>query len=236
VPYQWWRWRRVEVAGVQVLRPMVAGVVAVVLGAPLLLPMLPQLSRVLETFESIKGQMGWLWWKQVLGYLGWGCAWVDAEPLNPEMLSVMRLCGRSGWAVAGLVATGVMTVYGAWLLWRQAATGRLLLVASVLGVVLAWGLMSLRGHYLHLWYVLYALPAVLLCWALVLAKHPWAVMALVMPGWITMQYMHLGRQNERGPVVKALGGAWPTVPVPQGARMGTFWTLWCKRLGWRRCM
>jgi hypothetical protein len=224
LPYQWCRWLKKEVAAVQVLRLLVAGVLAVLVGAPLLLPMLPQLSRVLQTFTSIQGEMGLSWWQQVLGYLAWGCPWLDSEPQNPLMLSVQRLCAESGIAVAALVLTLLLTLYGGWLLWRRGGSALLLVLASVLSVMLAWALMSLRGQYLHLWYVLYALPAVLLAWAQVIARHPWAAVMLLMPGWISWQYQQLGKQNERGPVVQALGAAWPTVAALRDVQMATFWT------------
>jgi hypothetical protein len=47
---------------------------------------------------------------------------------------------------------------------------------------------------------------------------------LLMPGWISWQYQQLGKQNERGPVVQALGAAWPTVAALRDVQMATFWT------------
>jgi hypothetical protein len=213
-----WRWHSLPLC--QVLRPLVAGCVAVLAGAPLLLPMLPQLLKVLETFTSIHGSMGLEWWQNVGSYLLLGCPAVGAAG-NPEMLSFASLWSSSLLHKLFIPVLLMELGRGLYLLWQRGGSARMLLCAAVLGVLLAWLMMSARGHYLHLWYVLYALPALLLALGLANTRGITALPAIIVLLFATWHFTSHGRQDERSAAELALGGIWP-----HGKAEATLATLW----------
>ncbi len=225
------RWRQTGDASL-VTRPLVAGLAAAMAGLPLLLPLIPQLLKVLETHHSIHGVMGANWWRDVAGYLIAGARWGDADPGNPVNQALSRWITQPLWLAA----------FGLWLLslaagmavfWRRGGLLRLQLLVTPAALLLSWFLMSRKGQFLNHWYVLYAVPWLVL--ALGVGALWWwrrsrlagaAVLlgALLVPGRVALAYRHLEKQNERGPVLTALGAAFPqpgkTTPRPL---LGAFW-------------
>lgn len=229
--HQAWRWRQTRDASL-VTRPLAAGLLAAMAGLPLLLPILPQLLKVLETHDSIRGTMGASWWRDVAGYLIAGARWGDADPENPFNQALSRWITQPPW-LAALAAWLLLLATGAVALWRRGGLPRLLLLATPSALLLAWLLMARKGNFLNHWYVLYAVPWVAL--ALGAGAMSWwrrrrlagallAAAALLVPGRVSLAYRHSGKQNERGPVIEALGEAYPgagkTQPRPL---LGAFW-------------
>lgn len=229
--HQVWRWRQTGETAL-VTRPLVAGLLAVMAALPLVLPILPQLLRVLETHDSIHGVMDAAWWRDVAGYLIAGTRWGDADPENPVNQALARWIGQPLW-LASLLAWFALLAAGLTLVWRRGGVPRLQLIATPAALLLAWFLMTRKGNFLNHWYLLYALPWVAL--ALGAGVIWWmqrhhasglvlALLAALVPGRVALTFRHLEKQNERGPVLAALGAAYPGKGVIEPRPLlGAFW-------------
>ncbi len=228
---QAWRWRQTGDATL-LARPLVAGLLAAMAGLPLLLPVIPQLLKVLDSHDSIRGIMGAPWWRDVAGYLLAGARWGDGDPANPVNQALSRWIGAPGWTAALLCWLALLAT-GAVALWRRGGLPRVLLIATPAALLLAWFLMARQGNFLNHWYLLYAVPCVVLAlgtgaaWWLQRSRTAGLLLtlaALLVPGRVALAYRGLEKQNERGPVLEALGAAYPgagkTAPRPL---LGAFW-------------
>lgn len=138
-------------------RPLVGMIFGAMLTLQLMLPTLPQLVEAIQAIPSMKGPMNVSWWQDVVSGLSSGLRWETGTGslwnkviIEHPLLAVVY---ASGWV---LVAVGI---------WRLKGSGsgtRLLCLAGLLAIVLSWAAMSARGLYLHHWYVLCALPGLLL--------------------------------------------------------------------------
>jgi hypothetical protein len=214
--YQAWRWRKSGDWSL-ITRPLVASLGASMAGLVLILPMIPQLLLVLENFDSIRGVMGLTWWKDVGGYLMAGTRWVDADPANPVNQALSRWVGWTPFAGAVVCWCLVMSV-GMLALGKAGGVMRVLVWATPAALVLAWFLMSRKGNFLNHWYVLFAVPCVVLALgagAVRLGRWQrgvgWLVVlgALMVPGRVAVALRGLEKQNERGPVIDVLGATYP---------------------------
>jgi hypothetical protein len=225
--YQLWRYKEQRIPLPQVLRPLVAGALAVMVALPLLLPSLPQVTAMLESLASIRGEMGSDWWQNAVAYVAWGCCWIDPDPHNPVALSLARHL-TSGWGLPAALLSLVSLLYGAWQMCRHHASHCVFLLASILSVPLAWGAMTAKGNYLHLWYLIAVLPAILLCLghaAAGLARWSrWLVAAPILPLLLTsLPLTHLAKQSERDALELALGDRWPA--SDDQASVAVIWSI-----------
>ena len=229
--HQAWRWRQTRELTF-LLRPLVAGLLAIIAALPLLLPMLPQLMKVLETHHSIQGVMGTRWWRDVAGYLIAGTRWVDADPENPFNPALSRWITQPFWLLClalwlAIFATGLRA------LWRRGGLLRLQTIATPIALLLAWGLMTRQGNFLNHWYLLYALPWLAL--TLGAGTVTWiqhqrlgslamVLLAGLVPLQVALVHREHPKQDERAPVLEALGAAFPH-PGKSSPRplLGAFW-------------
>ena len=242
---QIWLWKKGDVGLDQILRPMVAGAFAVVVALPLMLPHVPQLMRVLNEWQSIRGKMGFEWWREVAGYLLAGCRWLDSQPDNPVNLAVGRLLTTRPalWLlVAGFV--GVVLIGVARLI-RRGGAARILMIATPTAFVLGWALMSRKGNYLHHWYLVYALPWLFCALGVglealfekierrlpkpvgLLSQVVLVSAVLALPTWAARGWMSYGKQDERAAVIAIRGAVYPHYKQGGGAGErplhGAFW-------------
>ncbi|MCP5556360.1 MAG: glycosyltransferase family 39 protein [Verrucomicrobiaceae bacterium] len=203
----------------QVIRPTLAGLLAAMLCVQMLLPLIPQLLEMLQRNDSIHGNMNWLWWRDILGFLTTGVRWLDAVPNNPINLSVARWLGAHPWQWVGMVALIGMIVTGTVLMIRRGSALRLIGIGSPLAITFAWGMMARKGLFLHYWYIVYALPWVVLAFGAALAKTAkqgrcWiAVLVGIVSLWpcgtFAVHLAHTGRQDERAAVMAVRGAPFP---------------------------
>ncbi len=243
---QIWLWKKGGLGMDQILRPMVAGVFAVMVALPLMLPHVPQLMRVLNEWQSIRGKMGIEWWREVAGYLLAGCRWLDSQPGNPVNLAVGRLLTTRPalWLlVAGFV--GVVLIGVARLI-RRGGAARILMIATPTAFVLGWALMSRKGNYLHHWYLVYALPWLFCALGVgleaffekverrlpkpvgLLSQVALVSAVLALPTWIAWRWTSLGKQDERAAVIAIRGAVYPYYKQGIGAgEQPLFGAFWC---------
>ena len=139
------------------LRPLVGMTLGGMLTLQLMLPTLPQLVAAIQAIPSMKGPMEAGWWRDVMSGLSSGLRWESGTgSLREGFLS------KHPW-MAVLYVNGIgLLAIGLWNLRRTGSPARVLCLAGLGAIVLGWAAMSARGLFLHHWYVLYALPGLLL--------------------------------------------------------------------------
>ncbi|TLD71619.1 glycosyltransferase family 39 protein [Phragmitibacter flavus] len=223
-----WRWQKGELELPLLLRPVVTGIVAVMVALPLMLPLMPQLLLTLREGAGIQGEMRSTWQTDMFGYLLAGCRGLDWQVWNPRNISVCRWFLEMPWTIAVLaVVTVGTTVFGSVRLLRQGGVAALLVVSGPLAVEVAWFAMVAKGQVLHHWYGLYALPGVLAALGVGIAgfrrvQVPFGALALVLPLLLAWQWRDTPKQDERGPVLAVRGAVYPHYASHE-ALFGAFW-------------
>ena len=192
------------------LRSLSASILGAILAIQWMLPTIPQLVAATQILESMKGEMGMSWWKDVAGGLGWGVRWVDADPENPWNFCLQRL-GAVQPLLTGLCVAGVVLLLlgGIVVLCRRGGVGWMIALSGPAAVVLGWAVMSRDGKYLHSWYVLYALPGLLAGWGGLTEglSRPWwrkmapiLLVAVFLPIWgrVNARNLRMGKENLKG--------------------------------------
>jgi hypothetical protein len=172
----------------------------------------------------------------VWGFVYCGTRWLDHAPENPVNQALVRWILEPWWwpsVVCFVLAVlgGTRRMVGLGGLWRLLALG------SLAGALLSWGLASVQGNYLNLWYLFFLLPwlgcALALAVDAVGRKLPaWAVgvflVVLLLPqGLVSWRFRGLPKQQERAPVELARGARFPEyLKLADGERALTagFWT------------
>lgn len=239
------RWHRGELYFDQILRPLICCLFAVMVALPLMLPHIPQLLRVLNEWDSIKGGMGAAWWTDVGGYLIAGCRWLDGQPDNPLNVTVSRILASHPWTMIFVAVNIGILIFGSVRLIRLGGAPRLMVIAVPLSIVLAWALMSRKGNYLHHWYLVYALPW-LFCamgtgldavFSLIEKRFPRprglvlqlaaAVWALTPSAYVGWQFRTLGKQDERAAVIAVRGAVYPHYQKTEHGSKPLIGAFWC---------
>ncbi|MGI9244421.1 MAG: glycosyltransferase family 39 protein [Verrucomicrobiales bacterium] len=138
--------RRTELE--QFWRWLVVNVAVLMLFVPLFAPAIPQIRRKLAVSEQARGEMGMGWLQDVVSQLEAGADW-----------------GVLGWWAAVLAGIAAVFVILGWVRIR-ALPASVLIVAPLLGAVLAFLHFRLSGNELLKWYVFYTLPFLLIFLAL----------------------------------------------------------------------
>jgi len=163
---QSWQWKTGRESASAVVRPVVAMVLGGMLTIQLMLPLVPQLTNAMDTIPALHAKMGLTWWSDAIAGLFSGARWVDqatANPFNPALTRHLMAGGPQAWLLgSGLAVLLVTLLIGLVVLCQRNKPIFLAVLAAFAAVVLGWALMSRRGIYLHCWYVIYALPAVLI--------------------------------------------------------------------------
>lgn len=232
-------WRAGGHGADQIIRPVIAGVFALLPALPLMLPLVPQLMHVMEHFPAVKGVMGAEWWRDIAGFLLFGCRWNDLDHGNPVNLAISRYLSQHPWLWLAVTATAGVTVTGLIKLLKSGGVSRLLVLSTLLSLLLSWWLMGRKGNYLNHWYVIYALPCVLMAMGAGLKTiHspprmnwlvlPVAVLALGLPAEIGRKIRHLGKQDERAAVLLARDGKfYPEYESSPDALRTVYGAFWC---------
>ena len=170
--------------------------------------------------DSVKGSMGQLWWMDALGGLGFGIRGVDPGRGQSEdnlalsrMLGEQRLAVDGGCHCGGPVAAGDRGTGT-----RRPGVARIAGLSGPLAVLLSWGVMSAQGKYLHPWYVLYAVPGIVMGLAAAsqwfakwrefglgaLGKVSLPTCCLLFWSSLDLHYAHTSKENVRGLAEAAL--------------------------------
>ena len=156
------------------LRPLVGMMLGGMLTLQLMLTTLPQLVAAIQVSPAMRGVMEAGWWRDVMSGLSSGLRWeTGTGSLREGFLS------KHPWmALLWVNGLGLLAV-GLWNLRRAGSLPRVLCLAGLAAIVLGWVAMSARGLFLHQWYVLYALPGLMLLCGRAFpdadAAKPWAV-------------------------------------------------------------
>jgi Dolichyl-phosphate-mannose-protein mannosyltransferase len=126
--------------------------------------MLPGLLQMFDHFkrEEEGTKMDALWVREYLSYLLFGIGWRDPQPENPIMISVTRLMTMSGWLpIITLSVVGLAAIAG---IVRWIARGGIeahLAVAMAMAAPLGFIQNACTRSYLYLWYLIFALPVLI---------------------------------------------------------------------------
>jgi hypothetical protein len=230
------RWRRGEGGSDLLWRPIIGGALAAMAGLALMLPILPELLQILKENPAFRGKMGWRWWQDIGGFLYAGTRWLDHAPDNPVNQALIRWITAPWWWLS-LAVFGVCAGVGTGRMWTACGLWRLLAVGTLVGVLLAWGLATIQGNYLNLWYLFFAMP-----WLVVALALGWQALSGRWPSWlaavvlvilvapqsvVAWRFRHLPKQHERAPVELARGARYPHyLATPKGSEALTA-GFWC---------
>ena len=228
---QFWLWKKGHHGADQIVRPIVAGLLAAMLGLQLILPIIPGLLEIMKNSPTARGPMPLAWWEDIHGSAMAASRWHDLDPSNPASLALTRwmpgLWGQS-WRLLWLATVA----FGSITLWRRGGAARLLAIAAPTGAFCSWLLASLQGNYLQLWYLYFSLPWIVLafgaCWV---ARYRWlsllALCFILGPMLrVTLALQTQTKQDMRWAVEVSRGAAYPDYLDTQGAKPLTagFWT------------
>lgn len=146
-------------------RPLFSMLMGAMLTLQLSLPSVIQLAVSLRDNASVRGIMGIAWWQDVLGGLLAGIRWVDNDVTNPQNLALERILSSSPWVWVLLMMSLILLGTGMLRLLRTNHAARIFMLSAPLAIFSSWVLLSRQEKYLHVWYVLYALPGLLMAWS-----------------------------------------------------------------------
>jgi hypothetical protein len=181
------------------LRPIVALTAAAMLTLQLMLPTLPQLVAAINALDSLKGPMGWPWFKDVVSGLSSGLSFEDVGGGHEYAYVLSQFTGR--WVLA--VSLTVLLVTGFWRVLRGEFLAKLICLAGLISIPLSWVMMGARELYLLPWYVICALPGILLLLAgnFAIGKGKARYLSLVagialVVSWLGVNHLLAGRPKE----------------------------------------
>lgn len=191
---------------------------------------------------SLQGAPPWTWWSDIGSRLAIGMPWSDANPSSPVASAVLRSIEAHNWLPAVALALVALSVVLGWLWWCWHTRAGWLLAAVGFGTpALAFGLARLTDTVLHPWYVLAALPALIIMaagslgWLMDIGgripRPAWWASAAVLAVWIAAIVPTLHRQSvhplqpQRDAVELARGGTYPAyLEQPDPVELAAFYT------------
>lgn len=209
-------------------RPLFGMVMGAMLTLQFSLPSVIQLAVSLRDNPSVRGIMGIPWWKDVAGGLLAGIRWVDNDVSNPQNLALSRILSDSPWVWLLLLLFVVVLGIGMIRLLKTSQTVGILILSAPLAIFFGWVLLRFQERFLHVWYVLYAMPGLLLAWSagaskltasstnLLLRRCSMAALFLCLASWgyLDWHLLNHSKENIRG-LVEA---------VPDHAIFGCFFS------------
>ena len=207
-------------------RPVLAAAVSMLAGGMMtlqvMLPTAPQIVAAMKILDSVKGAMGWVWWRDIAGGLLHGMRWVDGDGENPWNVAVGRELGAHPWLYIPVLWALAAWVWGTLSLARRGGVAALVAWTGPAAILLSWALMIRDAKFLHYWYVIYALPGVLAALASVgslvhstrraAGRGLLIVLFLTVGGfwaWADGRYLQRSKENMKELVPLARGGAFP---------------------------
>ncbi len=187
-----WRWGG---DGNMVLRPILGMLIGGMFALQIMLPTLPQLMEAMN-LNSLKGPMGVAWWMDALGGLLWGTRGWDGDPSNPLNLALERMLAHQPLLWGVLVLEVGLLVVGFVVSVRRGGLCRVLALAGPVALLAGWAMMAARGKFLHPWYVIYAVPVIILLLSIGCLELIKLFNANIMLRWAAIL------------MISALGGAW----------------------------
>jgi hypothetical protein len=187
-------------------------VVGALVTVPVMLPLARQLAEALPTLDSLKGDMGVPWGKDVVTLTLTGIVWVDGDPENAQNLALSRLVTIHPWiwllapSVLVAIACGIRRV-------RQCGIpGLLAIIAGPLASAGMWAFLSRKGILLYPWYLIFMLPGFVMVWGAGIAAISRAtragvaravvLAALLLPlaglAWVDLHIVSVPKENLRG--------------------------------------
>lgn len=209
-------------------RPLFGMLIGAMLTLQLSLPSVIQLAVSLRDNAAVRGLMGVAWWQDVAGGLLAGIRWVDNDVSNPQNLALSRILSAAPWVWLLLMLSLVLLGLGMLRLLKTHHAARIIILSAPIAIFSSWLLLSRQEKYLHVWYVLYALPGLLLAGAAgaaqltscskspVMQKLLVAALMVCTGSWACLDWhlLHHGKENLRG-----LADA-----VPQNAIFGSLFS------------
>ncbi|MEM0896976.1 MAG: glycosyltransferase family 39 protein [Verrucomicrobiota bacterium] len=228
-------------------RLLVANLLSVMLLAQTFGPAVPQFLEALGERVTLRGAIPASWWIDIGSYFGFGMPWFNQAPasaINPAFASFLvsssSLTGLLEMeklslviGVAGIGVVVVLVLLGSFKFVRDGLAGTVLVIGSLLSVPFAWLHCTLSGNILHFWYVIFALPFVLV----VLARGtpmkgrfatPLAVLAFGM--WLLVSqfplrtYLLHPKEDIREVVTDMRGAVYPDFDNAESILTAGFWS------------
>jgi len=208
-------------------------------------PLANQMRGVMKegSVSSLIGAPSWSWWSNASSQLAIGMRWHDTNPASPHASAVIRSMEQGApLLIATLILLGLLTLAGCTWWYQRHKTNALLLITIAFGTpILGFTVARLTDTVLHSWYVLSALPAliILLCGATGWLNHrraaiaiiPKAVFAATLVLWlfaISTPLQNYGRNSLhplRDAAERVRGQPYPAyLNQPLSAKLATFWT------------
>lgn len=193
-------------------RPLFSMLIGAMMTLQLSLPSVIQLAVSLRDNAAVRGVMGMAWWQDVAGGLLAGIRWVDNDVTNPQNLAMSRILSATPWIWLLLLLSLFILGLGMLRLLKTSAAARIIIVSAPLAIFSGWLLLRFQEKYLHVWYVLYALPGLFLAWAAgasqlvagmkntATQKLVTAVLVLSTTAWACLDWhlLHHSKENIRG--------------------------------------
>ncbi len=146
-------------------RSLFGMLVGAMLTLQLALPSMMQLAVSLRDNAAVRGVMGIAWWQDVAGGLLAGIRWVDNDVGNPQNLAMSRILTAAPWVWLLLLLSVVLLAVGTLRLLKAHHAARIIILSAPIAILSGWLLLRVQGKYLHVWYVLYALPGLFMAWS-----------------------------------------------------------------------
>lgn len=240
-------WKRDDIQSIRIqsTRWFLSNVGAAIIFILLYAPLANQMRSVMKdgAASSLVGAPSWSWWPNATSQLAIGMRWYDTNPASPHASAVIRSVEQgSPFLITTLILLGLLTLAGCVWWYRDHKIRALILFSIAFGTpILGFAVANLTDTVLHLWYVLAALPAliILFCGATgwlndrrsAVALIPKAVFAITIGLWlcaISIPLLNYGR-NSLHPLRDAVecvrGQSYPDyLNQPESAKLATFWT------------
>jgi len=227
-------WRRGRGKGIVVDQSirclLVANVLSAMLLMPLLLPSLPQVVDAMQRVPVFTEGIPFGFWPDILSELAVGMPWNDGDPENRFNPAVLKYSTQPGTWI-GLGVAGVSFLVGSVALVRRSALAAMAVIGAFCGLLLAWMNSALNGATLLPWYVIFALPFFSLCCGCGISTiSAWSATRIrkgdskTLPRYLgyaligsifwagypaLSAYQVIGKQAARGAIVAVRGGVFP---------------------------
>lgn len=211
-------------------RLLLAGLLSVMLLAQTFGPAVPQLLEALGDRVTLRGGIPASWWVDIGSYFSFGMPWFNHAPessINPAFVSA------PAFAFIGLAFVLALVVFGSFQLIRNGLAGAVLVIGSLLSVPLAWLHCTISGNILHFWYVIFALPFVILVFARGLplsGRFAMPITVIAFGSWLLVsqiplrKYLAHPKEDFREVITEMRGAVHPQYTNAGSTLTAGFWT------------